>query len=102
MAFKPPIITRLGEEKGQGLVLCGRDTSRPRPSMWFLPIELKSHQYKSTVLSVCLLSHIDCIARCLIVMFFNFSGFLELLKILQLVSLSCFSFIKIGNPAADL
>lgn len=102
MAFKPPIITRSGEEKGQGLVLCGRDTTRPLPSMWVLSIELKSYQYKSTVLYVCLLSHIDCIARCLIVMFFNFSGFLELLKILQLVSFSCFSFIKIGNPAADL
>lgn len=57
--------------------------------MWVLSIELKSYQYKSTVLSVCLLSHIDCIARCLIVMFFNFSGFLELLKIVQLVSFSC-------------
>lgn len=97
MAFKPPIITRSGEEKGQGLVLCGRDTTRPLPSMWVLSIELKSYQYKSMVLYVCLLSHIDCIARCLIV-----SGFLELLKILQLVSFSCFSFIKIGNPAADL
>lgn len=98
MAFKPSIITRMGEEKGQGLVLCGCDTPRPRPSMWFMFIELNSHHYKSTVLSVCLLSHIDCTARCLLVMFFNFSGFLELLKMLQLVGFIWTSLVKIRNP----